>query len=396
MHLGVYDMKNSRNYYLLCFISFLQGAVFYGPISTLYRQSRGISIYEIFLIESIFMVLMILFEIPWGRFADKIGYKRTLIIAYTINFISKIVFFFAYSFEAFLLERVLLAMAISGESGCDSAMLYNSVDKEISEKAFGRYYSASRLGFFLATLSSGIIISISMDLATLATIIPYGLSIIVALFLKEVKAADSEKHSIIGSFQLIIANKGIIVFIISIALLSEVAHSVTVFLNQLQYQRVGVGVQYYGIILACMQVLSMLGAKSYSVTGRIGQGKTLTVVFSTIILGCTMLIFTNSAMVSVLMIGLITAANALMNPISADIQSKSIHTANRATMLSAYAMVMDLTAAGVNLAIGKTADTSIQLSFGICAAIAGIALILNVYYFRRSISYKLADKSEVI
>ena len=42
-----------RNIYLLYGISLLQGMVFYGPISTLYRQAQGVGIFEILLIESI-------------------------------------------------------------------------------------------------------------------------------------------------------------------------------------------------------------------------------------------------------------------------------------------------------------------------------------------------------
>jgi len=61
MFSGGLSMKSDKNYFLLCIIALLQGFVFYGPIATVYRQVRGISIYEIFLIESIFMVLMIVF-----------------------------------------------------------------------------------------------------------------------------------------------------------------------------------------------------------------------------------------------------------------------------------------------------------------------------------------------
>jgi len=37
--------------------------------------------YNMFLIESISWILMIIFEIPFGYFADYFGYKKTLIIS---------------------------------------------------------------------------------------------------------------------------------------------------------------------------------------------------------------------------------------------------------------------------------------------------------------------------
>lgn len=117
------------------------GLCFYGPIATVYRQSRGISIFDVFLIESIFMVLMILFEIPWGWFADRFVYKKTLVSA----------------------------LSLPVASGCDSALLCSSICEMQSEKAFGRYYSLSTLEFLLATPAS-----------TFA-IIPYGISVFAAL-----------------------------------------------------------------------------------------------------------------------------------------------------------------------------------------------------------------------
>ena len=57
-------------------IALLQGMVFYGPVATLYRQARGISIFQITVIESISLALCLLLEFPWGILADKIGYKK--------------------------------------------------------------------------------------------------------------------------------------------------------------------------------------------------------------------------------------------------------------------------------------------------------------------------------
>ncbi|WP_258880991.1 MFS transporter [Clostridium tagluense] len=75
-------------------------------------------------LESISWILMIIFEVPWGWFADKFGYKKTLVISNFIFFISKIVFYKANSFGMFFLERVLLSVSLAGISGCDIALLH--------------------------------------------------------------------------------------------------------------------------------------------------------------------------------------------------------------------------------------------------------------------------------
>lgn len=68
-----------RNIYLMYAIALFQSMVFYDPISTLYRQTHGVSIFQITVIESISLFLSILLEIPWGVIADKIGYKKTMV-----------------------------------------------------------------------------------------------------------------------------------------------------------------------------------------------------------------------------------------------------------------------------------------------------------------------------
>lgn len=206
-------MKFNRSYFLLCIIALLQGFIFYGPIATVYRQYRGISIFDIFLIESIFMVLMILFEIPCEWFADRFGYKKTLVSA----------------------------LSLPVASGCDSALLYSSIYERQSEKAFGRYYSLSTLGFLLATPASTFITVVSMELTALLTIIPYGISVFAVL-------------------------------------ITETSHSATVFLNQLQYLRSGIGIRYFGIILAAIRLLTLLYAEVYAVVNSgIGKSANLSV-----------------------------------------------------------------------------------------------------------------------
>ncbi|WP_411656412.1 MFS transporter [Anaeromassilibacillus sp. SJQ-1] len=74
----------------LCYaIAFLQGLLFYAPISTLYRQTNGISIFEITLIESISLAVSLAMELPWGWIADRIGYRNTLVICHFLFFFRK-------------------------------------------------------------------------------------------------------------------------------------------------------------------------------------------------------------------------------------------------------------------------------------------------------------------
>lgn len=179
---------NKKNIYLMYIIIFLQSLVFYGSIATLYRTQRGISLGQIYFIESVYFIIVIVMELPWGYIADRFGYKKTLIIANFIYFLSKILFYKAHSFIGFLFERIFLAIALAGLSGCDMAYLYNSIDeKKLSDKVFSRYNFYATLGFLAASTLSSLIVQISIESTVFFTIIAYGIAFILSLFLGEVK-----------------------------------------------------------------------------------------------------------------------------------------------------------------------------------------------------------------
>ena len=48
-----------KNRIILYAVAFLQGMVFYGPIATLYRQTRGVTLFEITAMESVSLALAV-------------------------------------------------------------------------------------------------------------------------------------------------------------------------------------------------------------------------------------------------------------------------------------------------------------------------------------------------
>lgn len=364
------------------FIVFLQGFVFYGPISTLYRQSRGLSMYQIFLIESVFWLLMILFEIPWGYFADRFGYKRTLIFSNILFFVSKIVFYKAHSFNMFLLERIILAMVFSGISGCDAAILYSSVEEGESQRVFGKYQAFATGGLLIASLASSHLIETSFDNAVLWTIFPYFIAMIATFFLYDPGIKANQKVDFKKSIRHILENGNFIMLLIAVALIQEVYQSVSVFLNQLQYIRCGVDVRYFGMILVLMQLARTSSAKSHLMSEKIGFFKSMKFLYGVIITSSVGLVFAENGVVSVMLVLAIGMSMSLMAPMVMEIENRSIGAGDRATILSIYAMVKDVVGAFSNIAIGKAADFSLQAAFLSCSVTGLLGLLMLFVYFK--------------
>lgn len=165
-----------RNILLMYAVGLTQGMVFYGPVATLYRQAQGVTVFEITLIESISMLLCILLEIPWGMVADRIGYKKTMVLSNLIFFTSKLIFWQATSFAGFLAERILLSFAVSGLSGVDTNLLYLSCPKPSRQRVLGIYNSLGMAGLLIATVVFTLLPPQQYKLLGLLTAVSYGIA----------------------------------------------------------------------------------------------------------------------------------------------------------------------------------------------------------------------------
>ena len=387
---------NKKNIYLMYLIIFLQSLVFYGSIATLYRKKRGLSLTVIFIIETAYFIIAIILEVPWGKLADKIGYKKIMVIANFIYFLSKIVFYNSGSFLGFLIERIFLAAALAGLSGCDSAYLYNSIyDKSLCDKVFSKYNFYTTLGFLLASLSSVFIIEISMESTVLFTIVAYGIAFILSLFLDEVPK-DEKNASIKMNFKETFNNKNIIVFIISITLFSEIVQGITVYLNQNKYISCGIDVKKFGIILALSQIISLITGKSYYFKRILGERKYINILYLIILVATLILWRTTSAVVSVISVMSISLSDALFAPIVMEIENKSVTTGERATILSIYSVIGSVVCAAINPLIGLVADYSLVTSFLLCSMLCVIAFIaMNCYLVKEDSKMKLCNEKRI-
>lgn len=379
-------MRPHKNIPLMYLIVFLQGLIFYGAVSTVYRQAKGLSMTDIFVIESVSWIVMLLIEIPWGYFADRFGYKKTLLISNFMFFLSKIVFFQASSFSMFLLERILLSVSLSGLSGCDITLLYLSKGPEDnSERLFARYRWCATSGLLAASLLSPLLLRISLEATAFWTVVPYGLAFIATLFLEDIRGDCREKPSLLRSIRAILQNKLFLLYIVAAALLTEIVQSVTVFLNQPQYLRSGIGLAFFGPLLALMQLIRLITVTSHRLSSRFGDTRSVLGLFILITFCCAGLIWTSSAALSIILIGLVGGGMALCEPMVIDAQNRSVTTGDRATTLSVYSMCSSLIAAGVNPLIGLGADSSVQTGFIICAGISAAAVLLMLIYHITSI-----------
>ena len=377
----IFFMK--RNLRCMYAIALLQGMVFYGPVATLYRQARGVSIAQITLIESISLALCILLEVPWGVLADKLGYKRTMIGCCLLYFLSKLVFWQADGFGGFLLERVMLSVVVAGMSGVDTSILYLSRGKEDSQQIFGRYNSLQTAGLLIAALTFSLFVGDNYALAGWLTVLSYGAAALCALGLTEVKSpAPFSPRLTLDILRQTLTNRRLLLFLLSAALLSEAHQTITTFLNQLQYARAGLPGWAIGILYIAATVLGMAGIWSARLTRRTGTVGTAVLLCGGASLACTALALSTGAVSSVCAILALRLSNTLFQPFQMELQNRQVTTPHRATALSVHAMVMDGVGVGTNLIFGALAEAGLAWAFWFGGGICLTGLILFLIWFK--------------
>ncbi|WP_297427848.1 MFS transporter [Clostridium sp.] len=155
------NKKLKRNISVSYIYSFLLQLNITSAIWVLYLGFKGMSLVEIGIIESIYHVASVLFELPTGAIADLYGKKFSVIVGRIMSIISCILMIISNRFWGFAFAFVLSAAAMNLNSGAGEALVYDSL-KELGEegrykKVWGNLASVMSIGQGIAVLIGGIL-----------------------------------------------------------------------------------------------------------------------------------------------------------------------------------------------------------------------------------------------
>lgn len=377
------NRKNIKIFYVL---AFLQGLVFYSSIATLYRTANGITLLEMGIIESFFSIFMILLELPWGMLCDRIGYKKTMIISNGFYFLSKVIFWKANGFEMFLLERLLLALSSSGLSGCSSSLLYLSTTPDKAAGTYGKESMFAVMGMTVASMGLTFVFKTDMRGAAFATTIPYFFAFLLTMCLDDIKETQKKQVSFKEIFKTLPTEpaqahpsrhtlcsfrsksgqqktKHILLVLLASVLLSDTTHTLVIFYSQLQYERVGIPVEYYGIIFMLLQFVSMSCGMLGSITKHMTKEKLVCFLFPLAGISIVGLLFSEGILSTIICLMVLMCVESIYLPILSTIENESVEISARATMLSAYSLIKNLFTAFTSFGFGKAANISLQHAY---------------------------------
>lgn len=108
-------------------------------ISVFYTREIGMSVQEIMWLQGSFGLAMLLLEFPSGYLADRIGYRRSLIIASFTQIVGWGIYAWATTFPQIVLAEMILGGGFALVSGSDQALLYESLLETDQEELYAKW-----------------------------------------------------------------------------------------------------------------------------------------------------------------------------------------------------------------------------------------------------------------
>lgn len=376
-----------RNIPIMYAICFFQGIVLYASVSTLYRQARGLSLSEYAVIDGFSYLFQLAFEIPFGMLADRIGYKKTLIFSNGLYLISKIIFWQAFGFTSFLLERLFFSMAVAGLSGLDVSILYLSCGKQDSQKVFGRYGAFGTAGMLTGCLIFTLFLSENYSATALGTVISYAIAFVLSFLMVDVKETEQKNDRpslsrLTDILKITLQDRKFLLFILGDALICYGVWASRVLLYQDKFIQLGLTEQHIGWLEILLSCLALTAVYSAVLTKKLGFKKFMITCVSTAAISILIFGITDDILTAILSSVLIEIFYDFLAPLINDLYSKRVTVSDRATQLSVYAMLSEIISFCLSFLMSVVTAYTYTGAFLLCAGMALTGIFLFLYCYR--------------
>lgn len=343
----------------------LQMTLFPISVMTLFWNHRiGMSMTEILLVQGIFGLTMAVFEFPSGYIADRVGYRLTLVSAAVLGVGGWGLYVAADSIGSVIAAEVVLGVSISMASGCDSALLYESLRESGTEDDFGiwsgrvRFWGQAAEGS--AALAAGVLYVWWPRLPFLLQVVVMIANVFVALALVEPRRhlPDPTPHwqQVRGMVRHMFVGDRRLTAVVFLTIVLGMASFVPVWLIPLYATGAGVPTEWIGPIWAVANYTVAIASLFSDRVGRgLGMMPTLLLCVGLIVAGYTGLGLTYAAF-GFAFYFLLTTMRGLFGPLLLHQEQRLIPSSDRAGFLSLRSLLFRLTFFAIGPAVGAAVD----------------------------------------
>ncbi len=383
-----YHVRLRSNIWKLYILDFLRGSLFFIPIIVPFMLSTGLNLQQVFILQGIFTMISVLFEIPSGYASDKWGRKSTCIVAGITSFIG--IYFYAIStnFTTFLIGDIFLGIGMSFYSGTLEALMYDTLLELGETDSYKRVSGNLALSHFgaeaIMSVIGGFLVAYSLRLPVYASLVPYGLGCLVVLLLQEPRRHKMQegrhleimwritKESIFHNVPL----RCIIILNSVIALMT-----MSLFWYTQPYQTsVGLPLVYFGLIHAVIVLIGAIASKyTHSLEQYFDDRLLLTTIALTVFISFIALGYISSLW-ALVFFGFARIAWGILSPLTSNIINRMTTSDIRATVLSIRSFFFRGMFTLASPMLGYMADVlTINQAILITGIVGGILIVITFF-----------------
>lgn len=325
-----------------------------GPIIVLYLLAKGLEFTEIMVLQSIAAVSVVIFEVPTGAVADKIGRKFSIIFGSSLWGLSLFIYIVGKNFYIFAIAEIIFSLGATFKSGADIALIYDSLKALNREKEFQRIEGYARSFTFgaqgIGSIIAGFIYEINIYLPMIVSIGFMIITSIIAMNFKEPFIDDKEGREEVKYFQQIkeswkyILGHEKIKAIMVYSMVFFIFYRTGFWYFQPYMESVNIPVKYFGILFFIFNVVAALASNKCYKIMRITKPRTLTFM-SSLLIASFILLGIIKIWIGVFAILFQQVARGLYRPVTRKYMNKHIPSDKRATILSFHSLAVNIAVA---------------------------------------------------
>lgn len=390
--------KNIRTYYVYSAFSEL---LILGPIIVLFLLAKGLNFTEIMLLQSIAAISVVIFEVPTGAVADKVGRKFSMGLGSMFWALSLMIYVLGKDFIVFAIAEIVFSLGLTLKSGADSALLYDSlkaINRENEyQKIEGHARSLSLYAQAIGSVIAGFIYKIDRNFPMYVSILFMLITFAATMRFLEPPAKDDERKEPTGYLKQIsdsgkyILGHEKIKAILLFSMVFFIFYRAGFWYFQPYMKAVEIPVELFGAVFFIFNITAAFVSKRSHKIMEMTKPRTLTfiallLIVSFILLGLTKI------WIGVFAILLQQAARGLYRPVTHKYLNKLIPSDKRATILSFQSLINSLAVAITSPLVGMLLDsTSVHVAHLILAGVMIAMTYFTVLFLNKRLG---TSKSE--
>jgi predicted MFS family arabinose efflux permease len=377
-------------------IAGLEFVLFPIPIVTLFWKDQiGMSLTDIMVLQAVFGLAVVVFEFPSGYIADRVGYRRSLLVGAVFWSVGWTIYSLASTFAGVALAEVVLGAGSACFSGADRALLWVSLDAGGRSGQYtlwdGRIRAASQAGEAVSAAVGGWLYSLAPRLPIWLQMPVALLTLASALALSEVprpRRSEAPSHLAralhVVRFTLWHHRRLQAAMGLSVAL--GLSTFVVVWLIQPYAQARGIPPAWFGPLWAAAHAwLAAVSLASARVVGAVGVRPALLACCLLVPLGYLGLAAGSASAWAIAFYLCFMTIRGLQGPILSTVMQEDAPAEDRASVLSLAALLFRLAFVVAGPPVGILVDrTGMNAALAVLALVSGVAALAAYLVFARA------------